>query len=136
MRHVAGERDEETERRRDGEVPDDEPGRIELARAAARALGAVMVLKGRHTVVSDGERHRVNRTGGVALAKAGTGDVLSGLIGSLLAQGMEPLDAAICGVHYHGLAGELAARELTARGTLAMDVADRVARAIEPGGWE
>ncbi len=108
------------------EVPSDDQRRIELAAQAAGAFGCVVVLKGRRTVVSDGERYRVNTTGDDSLAKAGSGDVLSGLIGSLLAQGMSPLEAAVCGVHYHGLAGEAAGRALGRRAVLAMDVADRV----------
>lgn len=107
-----------------GEVPSDEAGRLAIASAAAVALAQVVVLKGHHTVITDGHRHRINQTGDSSLAKAGTGDVLSGLIGSLLAQGMQPFDAASLGVHLHGRAGELAGQRLGARSVLARDVID------------
>jgi NAD(P)H-hydrate epimerase len=113
-----------------GEVPSDEEGRIAIASAAASALGQVVVLKGHRTVISDGRRHRVNQTGDSSLAKAGTGDVLSGLIGSLLAQGMEPFDAASLGVHLHGRAGELAGARMGTRSVLARDVIDSLSTAI------
>src|SRR3954463_15213421 len=63
------------------EVPTDEPGRIEIATQAAEAFGQVVLLKGYGTVITDGTRVHINRTGNSALSKAGTGDVLSGVIG-------------------------------------------------------
>ena len=112
-------------------MPSDEEGRIAIASAAALALGQVVVLKGHHTVISDGHRHRINQTGDSSLAKAGTGDVLSGLIGSLLAQGMEPFDAASLGAHLHGRAGELTGQHHGPRRVLARDVIDSLPEAIE-----
>lgn len=84
--------------------------RLEHARRAAVELGAVVLLKGSTTVVAtpDG-RVRVNPTGTAALATAGTGDVLAGLCGALLAGGLDPLDAGSVGAWLHGLAGRLAA---------------------------
>jgi hydroxyethylthiazole kinase-like uncharacterized protein yjeF len=84
--------------------------RIGSARAAARALGATVLLKGDATVVAapDG-RAWINRTGTPWLGTAGSGDVLSGLIGSLLASGLEPPLAAAVGAYVHGVAGQLAA---------------------------
>jgi NAD(P)H-hydrate epimerase len=79
----------------------------------------------------------VNQTGDSSLAKAGTGDVLSGLIGSLLAQGMAPFEAASLGVHLHGRAGELAGQRLGVRSVLARDVIEALGAAIgehEQGG--
>src|SRR3954471_20539797 len=87
------------------EVPTDDDGRIEIAAEAARAFGQIVVLKGHRTVITDGERVYVNRTGDSSLSKAGAGDVLSGVIGSLLGQQMEPFDAACAGVYLHGKAG-------------------------------
>lgn len=113
------------------EVPHDDEGRIELAHAAAVAWGAVVVLKGARTVIADGSRVRLNETGDQTLAKAGTGDVLSGLIGSLLAQGLAPFDAACLGVHYHGQAGEIAGRQRTMRSALASEVAEAVGEAMD-----
>ena len=87
-----------------------EARRLEHARRAAVELGAVVLLKGSTTVVAtpDG-RVRVNPTGTAALATAGTGDVLAGLCGALLAGGLDPLDAGSVGAWLHGLAGRLAA---------------------------
>jgi hydroxyethylthiazole kinase-like uncharacterized protein yjeF len=84
--------------------------RIAAARALARELGVTVLLKGDATVVvgPDGPA-RVNTTGSPALATAGSGDVLSGAAGSLLAQGLDPLDAGSVGAHLHGLAGLAAA---------------------------
>src|SRR5687767_1956890 len=71
------------------EVPDDDEGRIEIAARAAEAFGQVVLLKGHRTVVTDGRRAYLNHTGNSALSKAGTGDVLSGILGALLAIGMD-----------------------------------------------
>jgi alanine racemase len=113
--------------------------RLGTARRAAAAWGVVVVLKGAGTVVAspDGQAW-VNATGNPAMASAGSGDVLAGAIGSLLAQGCSPLEAALAGVSAHGLAGDLAAREIGGRGLLASDIAHRLPRALEamtgPGG--
>jgi hydroxyethylthiazole kinase-like uncharacterized protein yjeF len=102
--------------------------RVGSARAAAKALGAVVLLKGNATVVAapDG-RAWVNPTGTPWLATAGSGDVLSGLIGSLLATGVEPPLAAAAGAYLHGLAGQLAA---TDGPPSAADVLPAVRRAV------
>ena len=105
-------------------VPRDRAGRRTFTLKAAESLGAVLVLKGSDTDVSDGNRLYVNDTGDATLAKAGSGDVLAGLIGSLLAQGMPPFEAAVLGVHAHGLAGERVGQMRTTRGGLASEVAD------------
>jgi NAD(P)H-hydrate epimerase len=111
-------------------VPDDTAGRIDLACRASKAFGQIVVLKGHQTVVTDGTRVYVNRTGESSLAKAGSGDVLSGIIGSLLGQSMDRFDAAIAGVWIHGKAGELAGAALGKRSTIARDVIDRIGDAI------
>jgi NAD(P)H-hydrate epimerase len=71
----------------------------------------VLLLKGRDTVVTDGRRVRINRTGNPGMATGGMGDVLSGIIGGFLAQGAESLFAAAAGAYVHGLAGDLVRRE-------------------------
>jgi hydroxyethylthiazole kinase-like uncharacterized protein yjeF len=87
-----------------------EAGRLEHARRAAEELASTVLLKGSTTVVAEAERPvRVNPTGTPRLATAGTGDVLSGLIGALLAGGVDAIDAAAAGAYLHGLAGRLAA---------------------------
>lgn len=69
--------------------------------------GTITVLKGNKTVIADKEGHiYVNMTGNAGMAKGGSGDVLSGIIGSLAAQGIKPIDAATCGVFIHGLSGD------------------------------
>lgn len=113
------------------QVPNDDAGRLRIATEAARAFGQVVVLKGYRTVVTDGRRHYINRTGDSSLSKAGTGDVLSGIIGCLLAQDMEPLAAAILGTYLHGRAGEMAGKKLGMRSVLARDVIDSLPAAIK-----
>ncbi len=81
--------------------------RLHTARQAAEEGRCCVVLKGADTLVIEGERAAVNSTGGAQLASAGTGDVLSGIIGALLARGMAPYDAARTGVWAHGRASEL-----------------------------
>lgn len=93
--------------------------------AAARALagdGIVCVLKGPRTLVSDGERVVVTMSGGPGLATLGTGDVLAGMVGALLAAGLEPLEAAALAAHLHGAAGDAASRRLTTVCCTAEDV--------------
>lgn len=81
--------------------------RLESARRAAREHGCCVLLKGSDTLLVEDERAAVNSTGSVALATAGTGDILSGVIGALLSRGMEPYDAARAGAWVHGRAAEL-----------------------------
>src|SRR5207249_378948 len=111
--------------------PTDDQGRIENASAAANAFGQVVVLKGDRTVVTDGDRTYVNDTGNSALSKAGTGDVLSGILGSLIGQGMDRFDAACAAVRLHGLAGEVAGARYGLRSVLAHEVIDAIPEAIE-----
>jgi NAD(P)H-hydrate epimerase len=89
----------------------------------------VLLLKGHRTVVSDGATAYVNRTGDSSLSKAGSGDVLAGILGSLIGQGMPPFDAACLAAHLHGLAGERAGKRLGRRGVLARDVIEAMGRA-------
>ncbi|MFJ5232945.1 NAD(P)H-hydrate dehydratase [Kitasatospora sp. NPDC088391] len=87
-----------------------EAARLRSARRLAAGYGATVLLKGSTTVVADPDgRTRVNRTGTGWLGTAGSGDVLAGLAGSLLAAGLAPLDAASVAAHLHGLAGRRAA---------------------------
>jgi hydroxyethylthiazole kinase-like uncharacterized protein yjeF len=99
--------------------------RIKVAVKAAADLNCVMVLKGSPTLVADPSGAcYLNPTGNNGMATGGSGDVLSGAIGSFLAQGMSALDASICGVYVHGLAGDFAADNLTVRGMIAGDIMD------------
>ena len=105
--------------------------RVGVARRAASDLGCVVVLKGAGTIVADPEgRVIVNPTGGPELATAGTGDVLTGVVGALLAEDLDPLPAAVAGVFVHGLAGTVAGRPTEGRGVVAWDVAEALPMAI------
>jgi NAD(P)H-hydrate epimerase len=97
--------------------------RIESARALARTANATVLLKGATPVIADAEgRALLVTTGDARLATAGTGDVLSGIIGSLLAQGVHPLRAAAAGAWLHGRASTLGHR----RGLVASDLLERL----------
>ncbi len=106
------------------ESADIEGARLEHVRAAAASASAVVVLKGDDTLVAEpGGTVAVSRGGSPALATAGTGDVLTGVISALLAQGLEPFTAAAAGVWMHAEAGRLAAARLgVAEGVIASDV--------------
>ena len=104
--------------------------RLRHARALAARTGAVTLLKGSRTlVVAPDGTARINPTGGPVLATAGSGDVLTGAIGALLARGLDPMEAASAGAYVHGLAGILAGRRL-GEGTLASDVAVHLPQAV------
>lgn len=105
-----------------GVDPRDRVGQIESAKACAKAWNAIIVLKGQHTWVTDGERSFENNTGNPSLAVGGSGDALTGIITAFVCQGMSPFDAAVLGVHLHGLAADIAHRELGTPSTLATDL--------------
>jgi ADP-dependent NAD(P)H-hydrate dehydratase len=115
-------------------VPTGEEGRIDIAGEAAREFGQVVVLKGERTVVTDGRRVYVNHTGNSTLSKAGSGDVLSGMLGTLLGQRLDRFDAACLAVYLHGRAGEVAGSKVGMRCALARDVVDAIAGAV--AGYE
>jgi len=109
-------------------VTDDE-ARIAVTRRAAQAWGQVVVLKGAHTVIAGDEpAATVAPFVNPALGTAGTGDVLAGVIGALLAQGLEPLAAARLGVHLHGAAAEVLRERLGDAGLMASDLPEEIAR--------
>jgi NAD(P)H-hydrate epimerase len=109
--------------------------RLAYARAAAREAGAVVVLKGDDTIVTDGERIAVNALSAPALATAGTGDVLSGAMAAMLARGLEPFAAACAAVLAHARAGREAARRIgAAESAIASDVIDALPAGLLPAG--
>ncbi len=112
------------------QVPADDEGRVELAVQAANAFRQVMVLKGHYSVITDGQRVCINDTGDSSLSKAGSGDVLSGMIACLLAQDLDRFDAAAMAVRLHGRAGEIAGQLLGRRSVLVRDVIDAIPAAI------
>jgi len=109
-----------------GEV---QQARPQMARLKAREWNSIIVLKGAGTVVaSPGGELYFNPTGGPALATAGTGDLLTGLIASLIAQGMPPFGAAVAGAYIHGLAGDLLPE---GRSAIASDILARFPEAFQ-----
>ncbi len=104
-------------------IADVQTDRIGTALAASSRFHCVTVLKGARTLIAEPSgRVYMNPTGNSGMATGGTGDVLSGTIGGLLAQGLSPLDAAVCGVYVHGRAGDIAASTVGMAGMIAGDV--------------
>jgi len=121
------------------DVPADDAGRIRIAVQAASEFQQVVVLKGARTVVVEpptpiqpveAAKVFVNSTGDSSLSKAGTGDVLAGLIACLMAQKLPRFEAACAAVYLHGLAGEIAGARLGKRSVLATDVIESLPQAI------
>ena len=111
--------------------------RLSAPGAFSRDWNTVLVLKGYETTVFlPGGECYINSTGNDGLAKGGSGDVLTGLIGGLLAQGMRPADAALAGVWLHGLAGDLTAAELGRRSMQPTDLSARFTEAFRRVKWE
>lgn len=101
--------------------------RIALAKAFAKEMGVVLVLKGINTVIAapDGRTY-INPTGNTALAKAGTGDVLTGMIGGFVAQGMEPFYAAALAVYVHGKCADELIKKASPAGIIATDIVENL----------
>ena len=97
----------------------------------AEQANVTIVLKGHRTLVTHRQHHHHNNTGNPGMATAGAGDVLTGVIASLIGQGMSPYDAAVLGVRLHGTAGDLAAKELGQASLIATDILDYLPRAFE-----
>jgi len=106
------------------------PSRRAAASALFAAYGCTVVLKGRQTIVTNGDRIYTNETGNAGMATGGTGDVLTGVIAALIGQKMDPLEASILGVFLHGLAGDYAAEELGRWSMTALDVIDYLPEAF------
>ena len=100
------------------------------AAAFAAETGCVVLLKGYRTVITDGESCYVNETGNPGMAVGGSGDVLAGIIVSLLGQGIDPLQAAACGAWVHGAAGDICAREIGQYGMLPRDMLNVLPRLL------
>ena len=106
--------------------------RIKAVQQLAELTGAVAVLKGAGTLVATpNKKTYINTTGNPGMATGGSGDVLSGVIGGLLGQGLSCLEAASVGVYIHGLAGDLATESFGEYGLIATDIADMTALAIK-----
>lgn len=106
------------------------PSRRAAACALVESYGCTVVLKGRQTIVANGDRIYTNETGNSGMATGGTGDVLTGVIAALIGQKILPFEAAILGVFLHGLAGDYAAEELGRWSMTALDVIDYLPEAF------
>ncbi|MBE0609941.1 MAG: NAD(P)H-hydrate dehydratase, partial [Dehalococcoidia bacterium] len=106
--------------------------RLEIAKEAAAKYGCTVVLKGAHSVIAaPGGGACLSPFANPLLATAGSGDVLSGMIGAYLAQGMGPFEAACMGVYLHGAAGEALKDEYGEAGLLAGEIAGRLPRVVK-----
>ena len=97
----------------------------------ARLNGCILLLKGHNTVITDGCRTYVNPTGNPGMAVGGSGDVLAGIIASLIGQGIDPLEAAACGAWLHGAAGDICAQEIGQYGMLPTDMVEVLPRLMK-----
>lgn len=105
--------------------------RLASAESFAREYGCILLLKGHHTVITDGVESYVNQTGNPGMAVGGSGDVLAGMIAGLLGQGLSPLTAAACGAWLHGAAGDLCAKELGQYAMLPTDMLEVLGRLLK-----
>jgi len=115
----------------DSDIATVQQNRETLSVEFAQRHGVVLVLKGAGSIITDGQRLAVNPTGNPGMATGGTGDVLTGLVAALLAQGLEPFEAAQLGVWLHGMAGDCAAGEHTQPGMIASDLPEFL-----PAAWK
>lgn len=111
-------------------VPEIQKDRISAAKKFAAEYGVILLLKGSYTVITDGDTVYVNPTGNAGLSKGGSGDVLTGIIGSLLAQGVNPLTAAAAGAYIHGYAADLLAEKMPMISMLASDLIEELSYAV------
>jgi NAD(P)H-hydrate epimerase len=102
-----------------GRLGDD---REKAAADFARDSGCILLLKGHETLITDGQVCYRNHTGNPGMAVGGSGDVLAGIIASLLGQGIAPMEAAACGAWLHGAAGDICAKEIGQYGMLPGDM--------------
>ncbi|MBQ9168626.1 MAG: NAD(P)H-hydrate dehydratase [Oscillospiraceae bacterium] len=105
--------------------------RAASAARIAEEFGCIVLLKGHRTVITDGKVCYRNNTGNPGMAVGGSGDVLAGMITSLLGQGLQPLEAAACGAWLHGAAGDLCAQELGQYGMLPSDMVEALPRLLK-----
>jgi NAD(P)H-hydrate epimerase len=113
-------------------VADVQANRVAVAEGFAKQTNVVVVLKGAGTIIATPEgRVFVNQTGNPGMATGGSGDVLAGMVATLLAQGMVPAVAAACAVWLHGRAGDIAVEQNGVAGLLAGDIVNAVPAALK-----
>lgn len=109
----------------------DDYEKLDKLQNLAKKLNCVIVLKGAHTAIATAEGNVIfNTTGNPGMATGGSGDVLTGIITGLLAQGYKSIQAAQLGVYLHGLAGDLAAEQLGKEALIASDIIDNIGKAF------
>ena len=113
------------------EIKEVQANREGWAKKVAKDLNLVVVLKGHKTVVTNGDDIYINDTGNAGMATAGSGDVLSGMIASLLAQNLNSYNAAKLSVYLHGLAGDIAKEKFGEESLIASDIVDNIYKAIK-----
>ena len=97
----------------------------------SKEWNSILLLKGHQTCITDGETGYVNQTGNPGMSVGGSGDILAGMIVSLLGQGLPPLEAAACAAWLHGAAGDLCAQEIGQYGMLPTDMLTRIPRLMK-----
>ena len=97
----------------------------------AQKYNSIILLKGHRSVITDGNRCYLNRTGNPGMAVGGSGDVLAGMIVSLLGQGIEPLEATACAAWLHGRAGDICSEEIGQYGMLPSDMLQVLPRLLK-----
>lgn len=112
-------------------MPEATGNRILDAKKFAEDTGTVVLLKGHETVITDGKTVYINTTGNPGMAVGGSGDVLAGMIVSLVGQGIAPLEAAACGAWLHGAAGDTCAENLGQYGMLPSDMLEVLPRLMK-----
>ncbi len=105
--------------------------RMETAALFSRDWNCILLLKGHRTCITDGSRGYINHTGNPGMAVGGSGDILAGMIVSLLGQGIAPLEAAACAAWLHGAAGDLCTEDLGQYGMLPTDMLIRIPRLMK-----
>jgi ADP-dependent NAD(P)H-hydrate dehydratase / NAD(P)H-hydrate epimerase len=112
------------------ELPENQEEKVAAAQKAAKKLGATILVKGKVDVICDGERAKLNFTGNPGMTVGGTGDVLSGIVGGLLAMKVDPFEAAVAGAFVNGAAGDFVADEIGYH-MVATDVVEWIPRVFE-----
>ncbi len=111
--------------------PQELKNRFNDAVAFAKEYGCILLLKGHRTIITDGECAFENPNGNAGMATGGSGDVLSGMIGALIGQGISPLQAAACGAWLHGAAGDVCSKKLGMYGMLPSDMLEVLPRLMK-----
>ena len=104
---------------------------VELARGFAKQFGVIVLLKGAASIITDGNKTAINMSGTTALAKGGSGDMLSGYIAGCVARGLSPFDAVICSAHTMGISAEISSQQKTDYCATARDILNNLHFAVK-----